>query len=373
MRTQSLPVLRRWKTVAGIVGAAALMASSGLAAPSDPATALGFHPTNPSVRVLDTRTGIGAPVGPVAEGATLDLAIVGLPDDASAVTLNVTVVGGTKASHLKVYPKAATQPDTAVLAWSSTITMSTTVVVPLGTGQAVTFFNKNGTVHVIADLVGYHAPGGLGATGPAGANGTNGSNGTNGEEGPMGADGPAGPEGPQGPAGLDGAPGVTPGTVFVNAVNTAAQRVHLNAPVLFPTTGVQGDDGFNFIVVGPDALQAPPLLAGQFKVTTAGVYRVTFSVSAAEASQLDVYVNGGPPTPPAKFGAALGQPNVGTALVSVPNAGIITLVNATSTGGASDDPPADPGDITLPALLGGTGAAINAWITIELVSLTAPI
>jgi hypothetical protein len=366
MRTRSIPVLRRWKLVGVFVGVAALTAGSGLAAPSDPATALGFHPTSPTVRVLDTRDGTGASAAAaIGAGATLDVVIPGLPDDAAAVTLNVTVVGGTTASHLKAYPTGGTQPDTSVLAWSSTITMSTTVVVPLGTGHAVTFYNKNGSVHVIADLVGYFAPG-TGANGAPGAAGAPGAPGAPGERGPAGVDGAPGLEGlpglngSEGPQGPPGPAGASQASVYVNAVNTIAQRVHLNAPVLFPTLAGQGGTQTSFITVGQTG--------DEFTVSQAGVYRVSFSVSAAEASQLDILVNGAAPTPPAKFGAAVGVVNAGTALVSVPAAGVISVKNLTSTG-TGDDAPNVAGDITMPALLGGSGAAINASITIELVAL----
>jgi hypothetical protein len=351
------------------------MASSGLAAPSDPATALVFHTTSPSVRVLDTRDGTGAPLAPIGAGSYLGVTIPGLPDDAAAVTLNVTVLGGTTGSHLKMWAAGDPEATTSVLAWSSAITMSTSVVVPVHSDHVVVFFNKNGTVNVVADLVGYFVPGGggsgatgaTGAQGPAGAAGATGPQGPAGADGADGADGAVGIEGPQGPTGPAGQNGVTPGTVFYSAYNTAAQTVVLTAPVLFPIPAAQSaDTGHGFIVAGPNVPNS--LVAGEFLVQLAGVYRVSFSVSATEASQLDIRVNGAAVSPVAKFGALAGNPNVATALVTVPASGKITVANISSTGSLVDDTNNDLGDLHLPTLLGGGGAAANAWITIEMVS-----
>lgn len=340
MRSPAIPVLRRWKLMAVFVGVAALTASSGLAAPSDPATALGFHPVTPTVRVLDTRNGTGAPAAPVGASATLQVVIPGLPDDAIAVALNVTVVGGTMASHLKAFPKGATEPETAVLAWSTTITMSTTVVVPLGTDDSVSFFNKNGTVHVVADLVGLFAPGAPGAVGPEG------------------------PAGPAGADGTDGVDGVSPGSVLLYATNTIAQRIALAGMVTFPNVVVQNSTLTDFIVPGPNVDNA--LVAGEFMVSADGLYKVTFSVSAAQASQLDLFVNGS--SVGQKYGAAVGQANSASAFLTLAGGDILSLRNITSTGSLTDDAQIDLGDLTLPALLGGTAAAVNASISIELVS-----
>src|SRR5579885_329213 len=64
----------------------------------------GYHPLTPS-RILDTRTGNGAPAAPVGPGATLNLQITGrggVPaTGVSAVVLNVTVTGPTAARDRK--------------------------------------------------------------------------------------------------------------------------------------------------------------------------------------------------------------------------------------------------------------------------------
>jgi hypothetical protein len=148
------------------------------------------------------------------------------------------------------------------------------------------------------------------------------------------------------------------------AVNTASQRIARDGVVVF-TQRTAIDDGFNQIVAGPDGFG---LAAGEFAVSATGVYKVTFSVSPAEASQLDLYVNGLAMQPAMTFGAPLGQPNTASALVDLVGGDVLSLVNATSTGQTTDDVANNIGDLTLPATLGGSAAAINAWITIELIS-----
>ncbi|MEN9645021.1 MAG: hypothetical protein RL238_1690 [Actinomycetota bacterium] len=354
-RTLTSLMRRRWKAATVLAVAGALVAGSGVAAPSDPATALSFHPADPYVRVLDTRNGIGAPRAALGAGESneIDVTVSGLPDDVSAVTMNITVVGGTRTSHLKVFTTGASLPASSSLAWSAGLTLTASVVVPVTSEHSFTVFNAAGSVHVVADLVGYYAPGGSGA------------------EGPMGPEGPAGVEGPQGPEGPAGADGVSPGAVYAYASNTVAQRIHLNGLVPFPSVGALGGSETKYIVVGPD--EPNQLELGEFMVSQGGMYKVTFQVSAVEPSQIDVFVNDAAAVPVATFGAAAGQPNSGTAIVQVPDGGIISLRSVTSTGTLNDDPPEVPGDITLPALLGGSAAAANAWIVIELLSEVVPI
>ncbi|WP_411283628.1 Ig-like domain-containing protein [Lapillicoccus sp.] len=125
-----------------------------------------FTGTAPT-RVLDTRVPIGAPTAAkLGAGATMTLAVPGLPAGATAVALNVTVTNPTADSYLSVYPGGSGQPNASNLNYVAGQTIPNMVVVPLGPGNTVTLFNAAGTVHLIADLVGYYAPGtGAGFTG----------------------------------------------------------------------------------------------------------------------------------------------------------------------------------------------------------------
>jgi hypothetical protein len=242
----------------------------------------------------------------------------------------------------------------------------------------VVFFNKNGAVNVVADLVGYFVPGGggngatgaagpqgpagaAGATGPQGPAGANGANGADGADGAMGAVGPEGPQGQTGPA---GAAGVSPGSVYRYAVNTTTETVQRNPLanhfVTFSNTGA-AFNGTQTEFIVPNGTTA-----GMFDVSAAGVYRVTYWLLAAEPSQIDVMVNGAQPTPALTSGAVAGQANTGTVLVSVTAGGSISLQNRTSTGGVTDDATHKPGDLNLGAAnTGGSATPINAWVLIE--------
>uniref|UniRef100_UPI003983B98B fibronectin type III domain-containing protein n=1 Tax=Lapillicoccus sp. TaxID=1909287 RepID=UPI003983B98B len=128
-----------------------------------PGAGAAFAATSPT-RVLDTRTGLGAPTA-LGAGATMTLTVPGLPVGATAVALNVTVTNPTAASWLTVYPGGTALPTTSNLNFTPGQTVPNMVIVPLGPGNTVTIYNQAGTVDVIADLVGSYAPTGAGFTG----------------------------------------------------------------------------------------------------------------------------------------------------------------------------------------------------------------
>jgi len=119
-----------------------------------PGTGSGFSGINP-VRVLDTRTTLGAHHGKLGAGATLTLTVPNLPAGATAVALNVTVTNPTTASTLTVCPGGTSLPLASNLNYLAGQTIPNMVLVPLGPGNTVTFHNSSGTVNVIADVLGY--------------------------------------------------------------------------------------------------------------------------------------------------------------------------------------------------------------------------
>lgn len=109
-------------------------------------------------RVLDTRIGTGAARAKVAAGAEVSLTIPGLPAGTTSVVLNVTATNPTTAGFLTVYPTGAVRPTTSSVNFARGQTVPNLVVVNVGAGGRVTFYNSSGTVDVIADLSGYHRP-----------------------------------------------------------------------------------------------------------------------------------------------------------------------------------------------------------------------
>jgi hypothetical protein len=120
-----------------------------------PGTGAGFTGQTP-VRVLDTRYGLGAANAKLGAGRALTLAVPGLPAGASAVALNVTVTSPTAASNLTVYPGGRSLPGASNLNYVAGQTIPNMVLVQLGPNHTVTFYNRAGTVNVIADVLGYY-------------------------------------------------------------------------------------------------------------------------------------------------------------------------------------------------------------------------
>jgi hypothetical protein len=74
------------------------------------------------------------------------------------VALNVTVTGPTAPSFLTVYPGGQPRPALGSnLNYLAGQTIPNMVLVPVGPGGTVTFYNNVGTVDVIADLVGHYS------------------------------------------------------------------------------------------------------------------------------------------------------------------------------------------------------------------------
>lgn len=116
-----------------------------------------FHTAGP-VRAMDTRTGVGVRSGVLGPNSSLALTLGGrngVPRNATAVVLNVTVLNGTTGGYLTVYPTGATPPLASNLNYSRNQVIPNLVVVPVSNGT-VRFYNSNGNVNVLADLAGYY-------------------------------------------------------------------------------------------------------------------------------------------------------------------------------------------------------------------------
>ncbi|MFS0703778.1 IPT/TIG domain-containing protein [Cellulomonas sp. 179-A 9B4 NHS] len=118
-------------------------------------------------RVLDTRPGtrtgpLDGPL-PARTGRSLPVAGVGgVPVDATAVVLNVTVTGATGIGNLRVHPDtegdgSTTPPDTSVLNYVPGRDVPNQVVVALPPSGRVALWSDTdaGPVDVVADVVGY--------------------------------------------------------------------------------------------------------------------------------------------------------------------------------------------------------------------------
>lgn len=115
-----------------------------------------FYPITPQ-RVVDTRSGLGAPRGKVAPGKTIDVYPgIGTIGDNPALVLNVTVTGPTANGILTVYPAGAARPNTSSLNYTTGWTGANSVTVGAGPGGHVKIYNAGGATHVIVDILGFY-------------------------------------------------------------------------------------------------------------------------------------------------------------------------------------------------------------------------
>jgi hypothetical protein len=119
-------------------------------------------------RLLDTRSGIGAPATPLGTGAAVDLHVLGvggLPSSGvGSVAINVTAVAPSEAGWITVWPAGQPQPNTSNVNFVRGQTVPNMVVVTVGTGGTIRIANSIGNTHVLVDVTGYF-PTGAGYTG----------------------------------------------------------------------------------------------------------------------------------------------------------------------------------------------------------------
>jgi subtilisin family serine protease len=115
-------------------------------------------------RILDSRpaSNSGAFASPWTAGVSRDVAVGGLagvPEDADAVVLNVTVTDATSPSHLTIWPTGSARPTVSSLNWSPGTTIPNAVTAKLGEDGMISVFNGYGSVDVVIDVAGYFQSG----------------------------------------------------------------------------------------------------------------------------------------------------------------------------------------------------------------------
>jgi regulation of enolase protein 1 (concanavalin A-like superfamily) len=126
----------------------------------------GFTGLTPA-RILDTRS---SPVPPgytsgskLPGGDDIELPVVGVggvPSGASSVVLNVTSTEATDArGFVTVWPTGQTRPLASSLNLRPGVNAPNLVIAKVGAGGKVSLYTNIGAVHLVADVVGYFAPG----------------------------------------------------------------------------------------------------------------------------------------------------------------------------------------------------------------------
>jgi len=157
-----------------------------IGAPSIPTEFVSMTPT----RLFDTRDGTGGRLGAIAQGETWPFTVagkVGVPSNAVAVAINLTGVGATQPTYVTAWPGGLARPTTSNLNLAPGMAVPNLAIVRLGSAGDINFFNPTGSVHLLADVVGYFRDGtdvGLEALVPARLLDTRGS--TGGHQGKIG-------------------------------------------------------------------------------------------------------------------------------------------------------------------------------------------
>ncbi len=115
-------------------------------------------------RLVDTRNAADRLGGPALAGqASRDFPIpsgsCGIPSNAAAYSLNVTVVPESSLGYLTVWPTGQNRPNVSILNSVDGRVKANAAIVPAGTNGSVSVFASNDT-HLILDINGYFVPAG---------------------------------------------------------------------------------------------------------------------------------------------------------------------------------------------------------------------
>ena len=117
-----------------------------------------YRPVVPT-RLLDTRTGVGAPAAKVAAGTSIALQVsgrAGIPTGGvGTAVLNVTVTAPAADGYLTSYPSGATRPGSRSVSYASAATISELVPARLGSDGKVRLYSS-ATTHLVAEVVGWY-------------------------------------------------------------------------------------------------------------------------------------------------------------------------------------------------------------------------
>ena len=123
-------------------------------------TTPGYYTVAPC-RVLDTRQATGPYGGPAINANSsrsfVFSGVCGIPTNATAIALNVTVTGASAAGDLRIYPGGSPAPMASAINYRAGISRANGGTYPLGpNGDLVILCDQaGGTVHVIVDVTGY--------------------------------------------------------------------------------------------------------------------------------------------------------------------------------------------------------------------------
>ena len=146
-----------------MVALLALVSVITMATGMQPVTAAGGYTALTPARVLDTRTGVGAPKARVGAGSHIDLKVTGtngIPESGvAAVVLNVTAINPDTKTFLTVWPAGQPQPATSNLNAPAGAAIPNLVIATVGNGGNISIANQFGTIDIAADITGWYPTG----------------------------------------------------------------------------------------------------------------------------------------------------------------------------------------------------------------------
>jgi len=120
----------------------------------------GFYTLTPC-RLADTRDAAGPYGGPPLQAGTTRSFVLlggcGIPPEADAIAVNVTVTQPTAPGHVTIYPLGIDVPMTSTINYSAGRTRANNAIVQVGANGSIaaTCGQSSGTTHFIIDVVGY--------------------------------------------------------------------------------------------------------------------------------------------------------------------------------------------------------------------------
>ncbi|MCB9821035.1 hypothetical protein H6798_00650 [Candidatus Nomurabacteria bacterium] len=119
-----------------------------------------LNQSNSYTRVLDTRTGTGAPKARINAHSSIKVPLTSMNgyDSAAAVYGTLTAVNPSAIGYLTIYPSDEEQPLASIINFYPSKNVANSTIVGLGANKEITIYNgSSGTVDVIFDAKGYFA------------------------------------------------------------------------------------------------------------------------------------------------------------------------------------------------------------------------
>jgi M6 family metalloprotease-like protein len=113
------------------------------------------------VTLLNTQTGVGAPVAKLGAAQTLNVKVTGVggvPASVGAVVLNLKAAGATAGSAITAWTTGTTRPGSTVLQLQPNRSSNNLITVQPNASGFISLYNSGGLVNLQADVYGYYGP-----------------------------------------------------------------------------------------------------------------------------------------------------------------------------------------------------------------------